>query len=184
MEAGELVAALLQAMESGEVGEELRLRLVKAALRSLDDLLAEMAKRVGGDAVPDTVVATRAVEVVLAALAYARSKNAARPLRLLIPGEPVPGWAPLKTLSEELAARGLVHLYQYPARPRVRLHVRTVASKIARMVKGFSGRTVDVTDAPPFAVAALYSAGVRTLTVLVPAEHVAVFQKLSYTVPV
>ncbi len=183
MSLGDLVAAVVKAMEEGEVNEDLRTELARAALRSLDQLLEEMAKRVGGDTVPDTVIARTAIEVLLAALAYARSKGVSRPIRLLLPSEPVPGWNPLRTVAEELAARRLIHVYPYQPRPRLRQHVKTIAARLARTVKGFSARTVDVTDAPPYAVAALYSAGVRTLTVLVASEHIAVFQKLSYTLP-
>ncbi len=180
-EVTELIASLAR---GEELGEEARMALVKHAVREPDRVIEEFSRRVGGEAVPDTVVVQKAVEVVLAAIALRRAKNVEKPLRVLVPKEPVPGWQPLRLLVEDYASRGLIHVYEYPSRPRTKPSVRNIASQIARIARGFSARTVDVTDAPPYAVAALYSAGVRVLTMLVPLEHILFFQKFSYTVPV
>ncbi len=179
----DLVSDLVKAMYEMRVDEELRREVVRAAVRDPDAFLAELAKRVGGEAVPDTVVAVTAVEVVLAALAYRRAKGETRPLRVIASRDPYPGWQPMKTLLADYAERGLIHVYEVSMRPRTRPNAKAIASSVARVARGFSARTVDVTDAPPYAVAALYSAGVRVLTVLVPLEHILVFQKFAYTVP-
>jgi hypothetical protein len=177
------VQVLIKTLVEGRPDEQVRMDLAKLAARYPDEVLEELARRVGGEAVPDTVVALKAVEVILAALAYRRAKGEQRPLRVIASKDPVEGWQPLRLLLDEYAAQGMVHVYEVPMRPRVRPNARTIASQVARVARGFSARTVDVTDAPPYAVAALYSAGVRVLTVLVPLEHVLVFQKFSFTLP-
>ena len=161
--------------------EDVRRQLVEAVLESPDKSLEEIARRVGGDAVPDTVVTMTAVEPVLAAIAYARVKGARR-LRIIAPSEPVEGWGPLNTLLEVFAAEKIADVYRVPLQPSARLHAKEIARKVARMVRGFSARIVDVTDAPAYAVTGLYSGGVRVLTVLVDVGYAALFQKFSFTV--
>ncbi len=165
--------------------EEARLELVKQAIRRPEEVLSVLAKRVGGDVVPDTIIVRTAVENVLATLAYKHAQSDSRPLRVIAPSEPISGWQPLRLLLEDYQVRGLIHVYEVPMKPTVRTPARLLASKVARIVRGVSARTVDVTDAPPFIVASLYSAGVRQLTMLVYIEHTKtiVFQKFGYTTP-
>ncbi|ABM80827.1 hypothetical protein [Hyperthermus butylicus] len=166
------------ALASGR--EDVRRQLIETVLESLDEAFEAIAQRVGGDAVPDTVIARTAVEPVLAAIAYSRVKGARR-IRVIASSEPVEGWGPLNTLLEVLAAERIVDVYRVPLQPSTRLHVKEVVRRVARITRGFSARVVDVTDAPAYAVAGLYSAGVRVLTVLVDAGYAALFQKFSFT---
>jgi len=168
----------------GEGGEKARSELVKCAYRDLDGVLDEVAKRVGGEVVPDTVAAATRVEVVFAALAYMKAKKMTTRLKVLIPSEPVPGWMPLVSAAEFLQEQKLVVLYRVPFYPSLRLHAKQAIVKIARTIAGLSSRVVDITDASPMVVVALYPAGVRTPSIMVHAGYAALFQKLSFAVQV
>jgi hypothetical protein len=163
--------------------EEYRAQLVRAYLDEGDKALAEIAKRVGGDAIPDTLIVRTSVETVLAALAYLKTMKAGRRLRIVAPEEPHEGWGPLNELVEVLMENREADVYRVQMTPSVRIHVRDVARKVGRMLRGFSARIVDVTDAPGYIGASLYAAGVRTVTVLVDAGYAAIFQKLNITMP-
>lgn len=156
--------------------ESARTRFVGVFLEDIDEAISTLARRVGGDVAPDTVIVRTAAEVVVAALALSRRK-----LRVVVPSEPFPGWRPLLDLVEVLSAKRMVEVYRVPMQPSSRLPASLVARKVARVARGFSAKVVDVSDAPPTAVAGLYGAGVRTLTVLVDLGYVYVFQKFSYT---
>ena len=173
MEPGEAFLAALR----GSV--EAREELAKLAYRSLEELLDAVAARTGGEAAPDTVAASSRPEVVLAAAALRRGKGGR--LRILVPRDPVPGWAPLLAVVDRLVEEGLGEAYRVPFWPGGRLRAREAARSVARVARGFSARTVDVTDASPIVVAGLYGAGVRSLTVLVDAGYAAVFQRFGYT---
>jgi len=166
----ELGEAFWRALREGT--EEARWVLVKRFISSPDEVLGELGRRVGGEPVPDTVVAARAVEVVLASLAVR-----GRGLRLVVPDEPVPGWGPLAALVEELPRLGLGSVYRVPFWPRPRLRALEAVRRAARVLRGFSARIVDVTDASPLIAAAAQAGGARWLTVLVDYGHVAVFDK-------
>jgi len=168
----------------GEGGEKARSELVKCAYRDLDTVLDEVAKRVGGEVVPDTVAVATKVEVVFAALAFVRAKKMATKLKVLIPSDPVPGWMPLVSAVEFLQEQKLVALYRVPFYPSLRLHARQATIKVARTLTGLSARVVDITDASPLVVVALYPAGVRTPSILVHVGYAALFQKLSFAVQV
>ncbi|MET1100944.1 MAG: hypothetical protein ABWW69_00480 [Pyrodictiaceae archaeon] len=161
-----------------EPSEERRMELAKLAAAGLEEALEEIAKRVGGELVPDTVIALRSIEVVLAALALRRAQGDERPLRLLVPRDPVPGWMPLRMLVEELAARGLVHVYETPVVPRIRPSARDIVERAARILRGFSARIVDITDSPPHLAVSVVRSGAWRLTMLVVLEHMAVFQRV------
>ncbi len=156
--------------------ENARMRLVEVFLENIDEAISTLARRVGGDVTPDTVIVRTAAEVVIAALA-----RSGRKLRVVVPSEPFPGWKPLLDLVEVLSAKRMVEVYRVPMQPSSRLPASLLARRVARVAKGFSAKVVDVSDAPPMAVAGLYGAGVRTLTVLVDLGYVYVFQKFSYT---
>ncbi len=173
IEAEELLVEFKKAFTGDE---NARMRLVKAFLEDIDEAMNIFARRVGGDIAPDTVVVRTAAEIVIAALAYSRRK-----LRIVMPSEPFPGWKPLLGLVEALSARRMVEVYRVPMQPSSRLPASMLARRVARVAKGFSAKVVDVSDAPPTAVAGLYGAGVRILTVLVDLGYVYVFQKFSYT---
>jgi hypothetical protein len=169
----ELVEAFWAALRGG--GEEPRWVLVKSFLSSPERVLEEIRRRVGGELVPDTVVASRAVEVVLAALA-ARGR-----VRLVIPSSPVPGWGPLLALAEELPRLGLGDVYSTPFWPSSGLRAVDVVRRVARVFRGAAVRIVDVTDASPLAVAAAQPGGARWLTVLADMEYTVVFEKFWFT---
>ena len=171
----EVRARFYAALRGG--GEAERARLVELVYEDVDAVLRAVSGVVGGDTVPDTVAAMRAAEVVVAALAAGASGR----LRLLIPRDPVPGWAPLRSLAELLASRGLAVVYTVPMQPSSRVAAREVARRAGRVARGISARVVDVTDASPPVVAGLYGGGVRYLTVLVDAGYMAVFQRFTYT---
>lgn len=168
----------------GEGGEKERSELVKCAYRDLDTVLDEVAKRVGGEVVPDTVAAATKVEVIFAALAYMRAKKMTTKLKVLIPSEPVPGWMPLVSAAELLQEQRLATVYRVPFYPSLRLHAKQATAKIARTLMGLSAKIVDITDASPLIVVALYPAGVRTPSIMVHAGYAALFQKLSFAVQV
>lgn len=163
--------------------EEYRVQLVRAYIDSGEQVLEEVAKRVGGDVAPDTVIVRTSVEIVIAALAYLHTSKHQRRLKIVAPEEPHEGWGPLNELLEVLAERREADVYRVYMTPSVRLHVRDVARKVGRILRGFSARIVDVTDAPGYVAAVLYSAGIRTVTVLVDAGYAALFQKLNITLP-
>lgn len=168
----------------GRGGEKERNELVKCAYRDLDTVLDEVAKRVGGEVVPDTVAVATKVEVVFAALAYMRAKKMAAKLRVLIPSEPVPGWMPLVSATELLQEQRLATTYRVPFYPSLRLHARQATVKVARTLVGLSAKVVDITDASPLIVVALHPAGIRTPSIMVHAGYAALFQKLSFAVRV
>ena len=168
----------------GEGSEKERNELVKCAYHDLDTVLNEVAKRVGGEVVPDTVAAAVKVEVVFAALAYMRAKKVATRLKVLIPSEPVPGWIPLVSATELFQEQGLATVYRVPFYPSLHLHARQATVKVARTLIGLSAKVVDITDASPLIVVALHPAGVRTPSIMIHTGYAALFQKLSFTVRV
>lgn len=161
-----------------EGSEEARERLARALLEDLEGGLQEAAKRVGGEVVPDTVVARTALEVAVAAMAYARGSG--RRLRVIAPSEPVPGWGPLNTLLSAMEENGLVEVYRLQLIASTRPTARDIARRVAKIARGISAKVVDVSDAPPYVVAGLHAGGVRTLTVLVDLGYMAVFQKFGF----
>ncbi len=167
-----------------EPSEEHRMELVRMLIRSPREVLEEVAKRVGAEAVPDTVIARTSVETVVAALAVLQSEKQGSKLRVVAPSRQVPGWLPLNTLLDYLAEEGLANVFRVDMTPRARARARDLAAKAVRVIRGISPKVVDVTDAPPFIVAGLYSAGVRVMTILVDLEVVAVFQKFGFIIPV
>ncbi len=161
--------------------EDYRAQLVRAYMDDEEGALSEIGRRVGGETVPDTIIVRTGVEVVLAALAYIHAERVARRLRIVAPSEPHEGWGPLNELLEYLAVKGRADVYRVPMTPTHRLHVRDAARKLGRVLRGFSARVVDVTDAPAFTAPGVYAAGVRVLTVLVETSYGAIFQKLNFT---
>lgn len=170
------VRLLARSLHRGEAGEAEAERLAALAARDPGGVVEALRGIVDGPS-PDTVVAMRSVVAVLAALA-ARSGGR---LRLLLPDRPVPGWGPLRSLSEALAASGYVDVYPVPLLPDARRTALTVARRVGRVARGIGSRLVDVTDAPAPAVAGLYGGGVRWLTFLVEAGGRLVFQRFTYT---
>ncbi len=173
---GELFMKVARGEEGGLESE-----LLKAARKSLESLLEEVAKRVGFEAKPDMVIARTSIAPVMAAAALAWKDD--RILKLLLPSKPLPGWMALQELGDILEEAGIARVYRVDMSPKTRPTARDVATKTARIVKACSPRVVDVTDAPPYTIAPLYSAGVRVLTVLVPLEYAVVFQKFSFITP-
>lgn len=171
------VRTLARSIHRGVAGERDAETLAGMVARDLDGVLDALQGIVEG-ASPDTVVATRSVVVVLAALAARRDGGR---LRLLLPDRPVPGWGPLKGLADVLAAAGYADVYPVPLLPDARRTALTVARKVGRVARGIGARLVDVTDAPAPAVAGLYGGGVRLLTFLVEAGGRLVFQRFTYT---
>ncbi len=159
--------------------EASRRMLAELVLSQPGESISVIARRVGGDTVPDTVVVRTSVEAVVAALAALRDKG--ERLRVVLPSEPVEGWAPLLALVEGLAEQGLAEVYRAPLVPSPRLRAQEAVRRLARLFRGAAARVVDVTDAGPLAVAAAYSGGARWLTVLVDYQHSAVFQRFWFT---
>ncbi len=158
-----------------EGSEEARMAFARLLLTDPDRVLGVVAKRVGGEWVPDTVIAGRALEVVVAALSLRRQEG--KKLRLVLPRDPVPGWAPLLMVSEDLAIRGLVEVYRVPFTPSHKPTAREVYRRAVRVFKGFSAGVADVTDASPVLAIAAHSVA-RYTTVLVFIGHAAVFQRI------
>ena len=157
--------------------EEKRSFLARLLVGRTETLLDVVSRRVAGELVPDTVVAGRAVEIVVAALALRRSSGVSRPLRLVLPRDPVPGWAPLLMAAEDLAVKGLVEVYRLPWHASHKPTAREVYRRAIRVFKGFSAGVVDISDASPLLAVAAYSAA-RYLTVAVHLGHALVFQKV------
>ena len=160
-----------------EPGEETRRLLAEAFASDPAAAAEELARRVGGDAAPDTCVATVRAEV--AAVAVAAAHAAGRRLRLIVPRDPVPGWAPLRAVAAAAAEAGLAEVYEAPLLPGSRLHASAVERRLARLLRGISPGCVDVTDAPATAVLAAYAAGVRCFLYLVDTGYSLVYQRFS-----
>ena len=161
-----------------EGSEEARERLAAAFLEDVERGLETIARRVGGETVPDTIVARTALEFVLAAAAYAWKEG--ERLRVIASSEPIAGWKPLNQVLTVMEDNGIVEVYRLPLIASAKPTARDIARRVARLAKGVSSRVVDVSDAPPYVVAGLYAGGVRILTVLVYLGHIAVFQKFGF----
>ncbi|HIQ23451.1 MAG TPA: hypothetical protein EYH50_00160 [Pyrodictium delaneyi] len=161
-----------------ERSEEARERLAAVFLEDVEQGLEAIARRVSGEALPDTIVARTALEIVLAAAAYAWKEG--KRLRVMASSEPIPGWRPLNQVLAVIEENGIVEVYRLPLIASAKSTARDIARRVARLVKGISSRVVDVSDAPPYIVAGLYTGGVRTMTVLVDLGHIAVFQKFGF----
>ncbi|MET1129157.1 MAG: hypothetical protein ABWW70_07565 [Thermoproteota archaeon] len=159
-----------------EASEEARRELVEAVLEDLNAALEAIARYVGGEVRPDTVLVRTAAEVVLAAAAYVAAEGGR--LRVVAPKDPLPGWNPLNALLEALAEAGIAEIYRVEVRPTARRPASELARRAAKLLKGLSPKVVDVTDAAPFHVLAAYASGVRALSILVDLDYAAVFQRL------
>lgn len=174
LSAGELFRLAL--MESSE---EAREKLAEHLVEDIDHGLESIARRVGGEAKPDTVIAMTALEPVVAAVAYAWQEG--KRVRVITSSEPLPGWRPLNKIITILEEKGFIEVYRMPLKASSKPTARDIVRRVARLAKGISARIVDVTDAPPYAVAGLYAGGVRSLTVLVHLGYVAVFQRFGFS---
>jgi len=160
--------------------EENRLKLVEAFLKDLEGSVKALSRFIGGERVPDTVVATLSVENVIAGLVLSKLSGR-RVLRVIIPRRPVPGWGPLNLLVEELSTREMIHVYRTEFYPSGRLHARSIVREVARLARGISAKDVDITDASPSVIGGLYAGGVRGFLVLVYHGYSAVYQYFTFT---
>ena len=160
--------------------EENRLVLVEHFLKNPDRSINILSGFIGGEYSPDTVAAKTAVENIIAAIVLNQVNNE-KITKVIMPREPVPGWAPLNVLLDELTRIGYVHVYRVSFIPSGRLHAKRIVRDVAKIARGLSAKIVDVSDSTPPVLAGLYAGGVRRFLVLVYLGHIAVYQHFTFT---